>query len=305
MAKKKKKKKGHKKIKFFSKEAKAKRKARMKKLGKVFLWMNPITAPIMAQKLIQERIKARRAKKKASQAEVAIVDELQQKVDAEAAKATQKSEEQYQQQQTMIGADPSTYSPVQDATSIDDVAEEVSENYDVDEGESVGADGYLSDDGYSNADGFLGDDAYLSAEGAISPMTQAAIDAAKKKANALTGQDKADALATIADIENSLKAQLTAAKAEVKKADTADIVQLKLAMKKTRMAKLAGGADTTPIEPVGKADAEEAKAVVDTKVAAGMSVSVGGIPKWAYYVVGGIAVAAIGYYVYNSMKKKG
>lgn len=261
--------KGKRKLHKLSPEQKAKRKARFKKLVKVFAWMNPVGATIMAHKLIAEKVKARRAAKKASQQETAIVDDLVNSIGTLATNA--------ESQQPAGGA--------QADYTMDDVSNNLSEQYDD-----------SADEEYSGADGF-GADGFMNADGDMTPAVKAAFDTAKKKANALTGTAKTEALATIAELESSITKQTAEAKKEVAAADKNDVTQVKAALKGVHMGKLAKSATSTTVEAVGKPD--KAETVATGTLSASMD-----IPAWVYYTGGALLISALAYGAYTWYKNK-
>ena len=245
----------------------------MKKLLHVMLWLNPISATVMASKLIAEKIKAKRAAKKASAQETAIIDELQSKINVQA-----------EQAQASPQAAPDVVGTPTTGNSVEEISEQLSDTHD---------DSAMAEEIQAEGDGFMN----ASGGGDMKAAMKAAFDEAKKKANALTGNAKTEALATIAELEKSLDTEFLTAKSELKSADKTDVAQAQGALKTVKMGKVASTATTTTVAPVGKADKEEQLATGITPVS--------GVPMWAYYTLGGVAVLGLGYYVYvNYIKEK-
>lgn len=277
-------------IKKLTPEQKAKRKARLKKIGKAFLWLNPATQSIMVAQLIRDKVKAKRAKKKAAQNPPhpnveSIIDSIQNVVAAEAAVATGQGGRAGDivkgVGETVSGINPidQVLDSAPSGDTLDSAAEtasEPSETISEDSGEHL---------------------SWAYAEGEIPSKTAEVIAKAKEKANLLPNQaEKAMALAEIADLEKSLKESYGTAKSVAKSADANDAVEISVAIKKANPKAIAASVSSKDIAPE-KAESKPK----DEKQALGEPTE-SGVPKWAIVGGGALLVGGIAYWYFG---KKG
>lgn len=272
-------------IKKLTPEQKAKRKARLKKIGKAFLWLNPATQPIMLAKLVRDKVKAKRAKKKAAQEAVhpeaeQIIDNLQNVVAAEAAVATGQGGMVgniiQSKGESVTGVNPidQVLDNAPSGESLDSAAETASEPMET-----------ISEDSGEHLE-------WAYAEGDIPTKISEAIAKAKQKANALKGSAKADALAQIAEIEKSVKEAYGTAKSVAKSADANDAAEISVAIKKSNPKAIAASVSGKEVAP----ESAEAKPK-DEKQALGEPTE-GGIPKWALYGGGALLLGTAAYFLF-------
>lgn len=269
-----------------SPEQKAKRKARMKKIGKAFLWLDPSTQAIMIAKLIRDKVKAKRAKrkadKKASYPEAEqIIDSLQNVVAAEAAIATGQSGKVnviiQSKGESVTGVNPidQVLDSAPSGDTLDNVAEAASEPSEV-VSEDTGE--YLE---------------WAYAEGEIPSKISQAIAKAKAKARSLKSPAKEDALAQIADIEKELKQSYSTAKSVAKSADANDIAEVSAAIKKADTKAIAASVSSKEAAPE-KAEQKPK----DEKEALGEPTQ-GGVPKWVVYGGGALVFGGLLYAIFG------
>jgi len=252
MAKKhKKSKKEHKKlIHKLTAEQKAKRKARLKKIFKTMLWLNPATQAIMVAKHLKEKIKTARAKRKLRKSTEDLLDGIQNVASLEVAssldnpQAIQEVKQAIQNGQsgdsvieTVLQSVPQSNDTIDTVTAI---AVEPSEAQMEDTGEEM---------------------AWAYAEGNIPTKIAEGIVLAKSKANKLEGSAKDEALAEIKALEDSLNGNYSLAKSVAKSANKGDIAEVSQAIKKSDALSVANSVTDAKVEKAEKKDNSEKKAL--------------------------------------------
>lgn len=285
------KKKARKIVKKLTPEQKAKRKQRLKKLGKVAMWLNPLTAPIMVAKTVRDRIKARRAKRKAAKQAAnpsvdKIIDTLQNVVAAEAATSIGKP-------QMVAGIIKSAGESVTGVNPIDQVLESAPSGGNL---ESIADEASEPSEIISEDSGELFDWAY--AEGGIPTRISEAIAAAKTAANKLKSPFNADALSQIKEIENAINESYSTAKSVARSADVNDLAEVSTAIKNSNPVAIAASISAKEVAP----EKTEAKPK-EEKQALGEPTSEG-LPKWAIYGGGAVLVGGLLYFVFGKKGSK-
>lgn len=272
-----------------SKEAKARRKARLTKLTKSYLWVNPETSQIMVARTLADKIAAIRKMKqqqnkpKYPESE-AIIDSIQKVVAAELAKKAGASPEKVKEIVTAKGETITGVNPInqviqnistkgsESVTSIDAIAEKAaqpSETFSEDSGDVL----Y-----WANAEG-------------MPDAVKEAFKTARVKAVMLKEPAKSDCLNQINTLEKDLKNVYELAQKEVKKADENDLAEISMAAKKTDITAVAANLNPEEAKPE-KAESKTS----DEKKTLGESESKG-LPNWLIYGGGAVALATIVYFV--------
>ena len=302
-------------------EQKAKRKERFKKLTKVMLWLNPATQPIMIAGLIAKKAEERKKKMQAAnQAANPQVESIIGKLNVDIAQAGANQGKIVAANTGKLELSPKgeAVSPIDGAANnpplpkitnnpplpkitIDQLAEQAAENPTADVNDPSG-EGALSD---------IGD--ALSAEGGVTVTVvnyDKAISEAKAKANSLTDANaRKEAIAEIANIENSIRSQVDEAKTQASKADPMDVSQAKAELAKVNPASVVASVDSPKVEVVEKPDTSEKKAI-ETPPASQLAKqepikgAENGMPTWAWYLGGLTLAGAIAYGIYASKKSQ-
>ena len=281
-------------------EQKARRKKRFKKAMTILLWLDPVSAPIMAAVLIAQKEKERKARKAAAKQAAnaqadAIMNQLQVDMSSQA------------QPNSADNASPATAGQV--AMTIDDLSSQAAHNPTADMYDPSGDSAVAA---VTAANTF--------AEGwKVDGLSYDQVFAdAKAKANAIADPvAKKETLDAIADAQKAVTDQAVKAKVEVKNADPMDVSQAKAELAKTDIKAVAQSVDSPKVEKVEAPAADEKKAIdvppaaqlapSATSVAAsitGADETKKGIPTWAYWAGGLTLGGAAAYGIWYSFFKK-
>ena len=285
---------------------KQRRRERLRRLGKVLLWLVPETAIVMAGKLIADRIKQNKAKKQSSPAVNNVLLGLQKLIAQQVAMAGNASisKEQILQSPDPIGATMATLFASSQKT-LENVADDATDP-------SVGGIGAAVEMAESNHPSVGGIGAIVGGIGAAVHTAESnqsndngqaatinalssAISLAQQKASQLSGVDKTDALAQINALQDEIYGHLSNAKQALKVADPTDVQDVSTALSKVSKTGVAASLqDVQTDTPILK--------TTDEKKALGEPMPL--IPKWGWWVIGGATVATIGYFAFAHGKHK-
>lgn len=260
-------------------EQKAKRKARLKKIFKTMLWLNPATQAIMVAKHLREKIQQARAKRKLKKSTEDLLDGIQNVASLEVASSLdnpQAIQDAKQAIQNGQGGDSLVGQLLQSVPQSNDTIETVTESA-VEPSEAQ-----MEDTGEEMA--------WAYAEGNVPSKITEAIALAKSKASKLEGSAKDEALSEIKALEASLNENYSTAKSVAKSANKGDIAEVSQAIKKSDALSVANSVTDAKVEKAEKKDNSEKKALGEVES------SFFEEHKTKLYIGSGIVLASVGVY---------